>query len=204
LLLLEKLQGNSRMPINSALKILVVPTSFSANVSDARLASAVTRELVALDADVTRISLGDFPLPVFDGTDSGTGAKVAMNLARMLSVHHGVFIATTEIAASLPPVLLNMLSWVASLRERGEPISVFQRAFAIGAASEDGHGGQRALIALRQVLTLGCGAHVIPQEISVSLAKHAFDDGDRLREMHDSEQAKAVARQLVDVSQRMR
>ena len=37
--------------------------------------------------------------------------------------------------------------------------------FALGAASSGSGGGMRSLMALRQILELGCGALVIPEQI---------------------------------------
>ena len=191
----------------AALKILVVPGSLHVHAPDVRLASAVMAELVAGDAEVTRISLGDFPLPVYDASLAGSAAalKTASDLSRMIGIHHGVFIAAPEYNASMPPMLKNAIDWMSVVGERGEPSPAFRnRIFAIGSASDDNKGGVNCLTALRQVLTLGCGATVIPNQISISLAKHAYDDLDRLREMHDIEQLRATVTQLVDFSQRMR
>ncbi len=54
--------------------------------------------------------------------------------------------------------------------------------FAIGAASSGSGGGMRSLMALRQILELGCGALVIPEQISVPRAEQAFDDMDNLKD----------------------
>ena len=37
-------------------------------------------------------------------------------------------------------------------------------------------------MALRQVLELGCGAMVIPEQIAIRDADHAFDDKDNLKD----------------------
>lgn len=77
------------------------------------------------------------------------------------------------------------------------------RAFAIGAASAGKFGGLRALMALRQILSLGCGATVIPKQVALSFADRAFDDMDRLKEPNDAELLRGTVRQLIDVAQRM-
>ena len=40
----------------------------------------------------------------------------------------------------------------------------------------------RSLMALRQILELGCGALVIPEQVSVANAADAFDDMDNLKD----------------------
>ena len=80
----------------SALKILVIPGSLRTGSHNARLAAAAAHELAQAGAEVTRISLSDFPLPIYDGDlQSKSGVpKHAVNLKRMMSAHHGVLIVT--------------------------------------------------------------------------------------------------------------
>ena len=47
-------------------KILVIPGSLRTGSHNARLAALATKELALAEADVTRISLADYPLPLFD------------------------------------------------------------------------------------------------------------------------------------------
>ncbi|HET7125215.1 MAG TPA: NAD(P)H-dependent oxidoreductase, partial [Bradyrhizobium sp.] len=51
----------------SALKILVIPGSLRTGSLNVRLAAAAAYEFAQAGAEVTRISLGDFPLPIYDG-----------------------------------------------------------------------------------------------------------------------------------------
>ena len=48
----------------------------------------------------------------------------------------------------------------------------------------------RSLMALRQVLELGCGALVIPEQIAVMRASEAFDEMDNLKEERTAAQLK--------------
>lgn len=191
----------------AALKILVIPGSIRTGSLNARLAASIVKELALLDVDVTLISLSDFPLPIYDGdleTKSGV-PKHAIDLKRMIGSHHGVFIVSPEYNSSVPPLLKNAIDWVTRVRDRNETLGqVFrERAFAIGAASDGKFGGVRVLMALRQILALGCGATVIPLQIALSHADQAFDDMDRLKDERDMTMLRAAVRQLVDVSQRM-
>ncbi len=191
----------------AALKILVIPGSVRTGSLNARLVAVAVKELALLDADVTRISLGDFPLPIYDGdfeTKSGV-PKNAVDLKRMIGAHHGVFIVSPEYNSSVPPILKNAIDWVTRVRDRNETFGqVFrERAFAIGAASDGKFGGLRMLMALRQILALGCGATVIPRQMALSFADQAFDDMDRFKDERDAIMLRATARQLIDVAQQM-
>jgi len=189
-----------------ALKILVIPGSLRTGSLNARLAAVAAYELAQLGAEVSRISLADFPLPIYDGdlqTKSGV-PKNAVNLKRMMSAHHGVLIVTPEYNSSVPPLVKNTIDWVSRVQDaheaRGE---VFRgRAFAIAAASESRLGGTRSLAALRLILA-ACRATVIPNQLALSFASSAYDDMERLKHPADIEAMGAMARQLIDVSQRM-
>jgi chromate reductase len=190
----------------SALKILVIPGSLRTGSHNARLAAAAAREFAQAGVDVTRISLGDFPLPLYDGdlqTRSGV-PKNAVNLKRMIGAHHGVLIVTPEYNSSVPPLVKNTIDWVSRVQDAQEVRGqVFRgRTFAIAAASESRLGGTRALAALRLVLT-ACHAAVIPNQFALPFAAEAYDDMDRLKHPADREALGAMVRQLIDVSQRM-
>ena len=77
-----------------------------------------------------------------------------------------------------------------------------ERAFAIAAAFRKPARGSRGLAALRLVLT-ACHALVIPNQLALPFAADAYDDMERLEHPADSEALSAMARQLIDVSQRM-
>ena len=190
----------------SALKILVIPGSLRTGSLNARLAATAAYEFAQADAEVTRISLGDFPLPIYDGdlqTKSGV-PKNAINLKRMIGAHHGVLIVTPEYNSSVPPLVKNTIDWVTRVQDASEARGqVFRETpFAIAAASGGRLGGTRALAALRLILS-ACHATVIPNQLALSFADQAYDDMDRLKHPADIEALKALVRQLIDVSQRM-
>jgi chromate reductase, NAD(P)H dehydrogenase (quinone) len=190
----------------SSLKILVIPGSLRAGSLNARLAATAAYELAQAGAEVTRISLADFPLPIYDGdlqVKSGV-PKNAINLKRMIGVHHGVLIVTPEYNSSVPPLVKNTIDWVSRVQDAHETRGqVFcDRAFAIAAASESRLGGTRSLAALRLILT-ACHATVIPNQLALSFAGQAYDDMDRLKHPADVESLGGLVQQLIDVSQRM-
>jgi chromate reductase len=190
----------------SALKILVIPGSLRTGSLNARLAAAAAYEFAQAGVEVTRISLGDFPLPIYDGdlqTKSGV-PKNAVNLKRMIGAHHGVLFVTPEYNSSVPPLVKNTIDWVTRVQDAQESRGqVFrERVFAIAAASESRLGGSRCLAALRQILS-ACHAPVIPNQLALSFAGEAYDDMDRLKHPADIEALGALVRQLIDISQRM-
>jgi NAD(P)H-dependent FMN reductase len=191
----------------AALRILVIPGSLRAGSLNAKLAAVAVDELVRAGADVTRISLGDFPLPIYDGDlEANSGVpKQALNLKRMISAHHGVLIVTPEYNASLPPLLKNAIDWISRVEDTHESRGqVFrERPFAIAAASNGRLGGTRCLQALRLVLS-ACRAIVIPNQLTLAFANDAYDEMDRLKHAVDKGAMRAMVRQLIDVAQQMK
>jgi chromate reductase len=190
----------------AALKILVIPGSLRTGSLNAKLAATIALELVTAGAEVTRISLSDFPLPIYDGdlqAKSGV-PKNAVNLKRMMGSHHGVLIVTPEYNSSVPALVKNTIDWVSRVQDpqetRGQAFR--DRAFAIAAASGGRLGGTRALSALRLILT-ACHATVVPNQLALSFAEDAYDDKDRLKHAGDVEALGAMVRQLIEFSQRM-
>jgi NAD(P)H-dependent FMN reductase len=185
-------------------KILVLSGSTRSGSHNVRLVALAAKELTLLDADVTRISLQDYPLPLFEAdleANSGTPAS-AVKLKQMIMAHQGVFIASPEYSASVTPLLKNAIDWVSRVRERGDPAyAAFKgRVFAIASASPTNTGGLRSLMALRQILELGCGALVIPEQVAVQHADHAFDDMDTIIDSRTMNLFRAQLARLVEMA----
>src|SRR5687767_7149579 len=101
-------------------KILVFAGSIRSASHNARLAALAAKELALIGADVSRISLEDFPLPLYDGNlEARSGPPDnALKLKRMMGTHQGVFIASPEYNASITPLLKNTIDWISRVRER--------------------------------------------------------------------------------------
>ena len=188
-------------------KILVFSSSNRTGSYNTKLAALAAKELTLIDADVTRISLADFSMPLYDpDLDARTGQPAnALKLKQMIMAHHGVFIASAEYSASVTPLIKNAIDWVARVRERGDPAyAAFKnRMFALSAASVDASGGRYSLSALRQILELGCGALVLPEQVAIAAADQAFDEMDNLIDLRTANLFKAQLQRLVDMAQLM-
>jgi len=190
----------------AAPKILIIPGSLRTGSRNAKLAAAAADAFVQAGVEVTRISLGDFALPIYDGdlqAKSGV-PKNAINIKRMMAAHNGVLVVTPEYQSSVPALVKNSIDWVSRVQDPNESRGqVFrERAFAIASASEGRLGGTRALAALRLILS-ACHATVIPNQLALSFADEAYDEMDRLRHASDIEALQALVRQLIDFAQRL-
>jgi chromate reductase, NAD(P)H dehydrogenase (quinone) len=188
-------------------KILVVPGSLRARSYNVRLAALATKELTLADADVTRISLADYPLPIYDAdlAEKSGPPDNALRLKRLVVAHQGVLIASPEYNASVTPLIKNTIDWISVVRERGEaPLAAYQnRVFALVGTSPGNSGAMQSLLALRQILAVGCHALVLAEQLSVANAEEAFDEMDDLRDARAAGELKAMVRKLVDTARLM-
>jgi NAD(P)H-dependent FMN reductase len=191
----------------SAVKILVIPGSLRTGSLNAKLASVAIAEFARANVEVTRLSLADYPLPIYDADlESHSGVPTnAINLKRMIGAHQGVLLVTPEYNSAPPPLLKNAIDWVSRVQDPHETQGqVFRsRAFALAAASNGKLGGARCLAALRLILS-GCRALVIPNQLTLSFADQAYDDTDRLKNPADIDALQAMVRQLIEFAQHMK
>ena len=185
-------------------KILVIPGSLRTGSHNVKLAALAAKELALAGAEVTRISLQDYALPLFDAdlaAASGPPAA-AVKLKQTLMAHPGIFITSPEYSASVTPLIKNTIDWISRVRERGEPAyAAFKgRVFAIGSATAGGGGGLRSMMALRQILELGCGALVVPEQVGVPRAEQAFDEMDNLKDEALTAALKGAVQRLVELA----
>lgn len=164
-------------------RILVLPGSNRTGSFNAALAAAVSVELAQQGADVTRISLIDYPLPLVDEdlkNESGIPEN-AMKLGRLIAAHDGVFLCCPEYNSSIPPLLKNMIDWVSMISRDGDkPLKPWAgRYVALGSASNGKFAGIRGLYHVRSVM-MNVGAQVITEQCSVGGAASAFDEAGRL------------------------
>jgi NAD(P)H-dependent FMN reductase len=190
-----------------AAKILVFSGSIRIGSYNSRLAALAAKQFALAGAEVSHISLADFPMPLYDADlEAKSGPpENAKKLKEMMMLHHGVFIASPEYNASITPLLKNTIDWISRVRVAREPaLAAYKnRVFALGAASDVTYGGMRSLMALRQVLELGCGALVIPEQVSVRGASQAFDEQDNLKDERTAGLLQATVHRLIEVARQL-
>lgn len=159
-------------------KILVFAGSTRSGAYSGKTADVAQKELALQGAEVTRISLADYPLPFMDqDLEAEEGVpENAIRLARLFVDHDGILIATPEYNGSLPPLLKNAIDWISRVREHdGHRLQPLRAKVVAICSSSNGHfAGIRSASHLRQIL-----AHiqmdVIAPQLSVPNAAEAFD-----------------------------
>ena len=121
-------------------KILLFAGSIRTGAYSGRTADAAQKELALQGADVTRISLADYPLPLMDQDlerEKGIPEN-AFKLARLIVAHDAVLICTPEYNGSMPPLVKNTIDWVSRVhKDGGKPLSPYPgKVAAICSSSE--------------------------------------------------------------------
>lgn len=182
-------------------KILVFAGSIRTGAYSGRTADAAQRELALQGAEVTRISLADYPLPIMDqDLEKEHGVpENAMKLARHIAAHDGMLIASPEYNSSIPPLLKNTIDWVSRIhKDGGRPFKPYQGKVAGLCSSSDGNfAGIRGLYHLRSVL-MNCQVEVITPQCSVPRAQEAFDENGDFHEERTRKAMENVVRTLID------
>ncbi len=182
-------------------KILVFAGSLRTGAFSIRTADAAMKELALQGAEVTRISLGDYPLPLLDqNLEKEKGVpENAYRLGRVIAENDGMLICSPEYNASIPPLLTNAIDWVSRIRkDNGRPFSPFEGRVAGLCSSSDGaFGGARGLYHLRAVL-MHCKVEVITPQCSVAKASGAFDEDGGFKEERSRRSMETVCQTLME------
>lgn len=180
-------------------KIIVFAGSVRTGAYSGQTADAAARALSQQGAEVTRISLLDYPMPILNQDDEKEEGvpENAMRLGRIIANHDGLLIATPEYNASIPPLLKNTIDWISRISKDGEkPLKPFEGKVAALCASSPGKlGGIRALGHLRPIC-MNVGLEVITPQCSVGSAGEAFDDDGNLADARAASLMENVCRTL--------
>jgi chromate reductase len=186
--------------MSAAVRLLFFAGSARAGSYNKKLARLGTMIAEANGISATFADLGDYPMPIYNGDLEAADGQPenAHKFKALMAAHSGIFIASPEYNASITPLLKNTIDWVSHVRDTGEaPVEVFKtRVFALGSASPGGMGGLRSLTTVRQVLELGLGALVLPDQFAVPRAADAFGDDGHLKNKDSQESFKALIQRL--------
>ncbi|QPC86125.1 FMN reductase [Mesorhizobium sp. NBSH29] len=187
-----------------AARILVFAGSIRTGALSGKTADAAMKELAEQGAEISRISLGDYPLPILNQdleAEEGIPDN-AYRLGRQIAAHDGMLVASPEYNSSIPPLLKNCLDWVSRIRkEAGKPFAPFEGKVAALCSSSDGaFAGVRGLYHLRSVL-LHCKVEVITPQLSVPRAQEAFEEDGSLKDDHLRKSLGKVCRTLIERAQ---
>jgi NAD(P)H-dependent FMN reductase len=177
-------------------KILCFSGSTRSGSINVRLLDSAVKELSVLDCEVTRISLEDYPLPIYNGDlEEKEGVpENAVKLAKLMSEHDGYFVTCPEYNGSLTPLMKNTIDWMTRVpAEQAVPFK--DKVGAIAACSPGGMGGIAMLYHLREIL-VRLGSLIISEQVAVGNGFDAFDDHDKLKDKRSSQFLTASCKSL--------
>jgi NAD(P)H-dependent FMN reductase len=178
-------------------KILVFASSTRSGSYNQQLANLAMQVLNAHKAEITKISLKDYEMPLYNGDFENSAGipQKAKDLVKLFDAQQGIFIASPEYNSSFTPLLKNTLDWMSRVKDGIMP---FGKVFALGGASPGSFGGYRAMTQLRQCLEHGFNALVIPEMISIKNAHEAFRDDGSLKDENLTKQLERCIKALLD------
>jgi NAD(P)H-dependent FMN reductase len=151
-------------------------------------------------ADVTRINLGDFPMPFMnEDLEASEGMPAAAREFKQLMIEHdGFLIASPEYNSAFSPLLKNALDWASRSEAEDEPpLQGFRGKVAtLMAASPGALGGLRGLVFLRMMLG-NLGVIVLPDQRAVREAYKAFNEDGSLVDENQQQAIRDLGAQTV-------
>jgi NAD(P)H-dependent FMN reductase len=177
------------------MKLLVFAGSTRQGSHNRKLAAAAAALASARGAEVTRLELGEFDVPMYnaDLEARGTPADV-MRLKQVFFEHPAWIVCAPEYNASYPALLKNTFDWISS-PVKGDPVwnddfrATRGKVVGMLSASPGALGGLRSQSHLAPLL-INLHCWVAPMSYALGRAGSAFDP--------DGELADAAARTRVD------
>lgn len=188
-----------------AVKILAFAGSLRTDSLNKKLVKVAAEGARSAGADVTFIDLADFDLPLYnqDDEDQDGIPPRALELKRIFREHHGLLIASPEYNSSISGALKNAIDWVSRPEPNEPPLrDIRGKVAALLAASPGALGGLRGLVTLRSILG-NIRVIVLPEQKAVPQADKAFDEKGDLRDAKTRDEVLAVARALVEATQKL-
>jgi NAD(P)H-dependent FMN reductase len=180
-------------------KILAFSGSLRAGSFNQKLVRLAAEAATEAGAQVTVISLKDFPMPLFDeDLESAHGKpEAAKQLKQLFLDHDALLIASPEYNSTISAALKNSIDWVSRADSAAEAplVALAGKTAAILAASPGGYGGSRGLVQLRPFLE-NIRITVLEKQFTLPKAHEAFDENDRLTDPAAAAEVRAIGEAL--------
>ncbi|MFJ3486119.1 NADPH-dependent FMN reductase [Pseudomonas sp. NPDC090202] len=188
-------------------RVLAISGSTRRGSLNQKLLNVAVQGALAAGAEVTVVSLSDYPLPFYDSElEKEQGVPVhALSLQKLLSEHDALLVASPDYNGGYTALLKNAIDWMSRpTPEKISGLALFaNKAAAVISASPGPMGGVRSMLAMRGVLDK-LGAVVIPQTFTLGAAHQAFGENDQLNNPQVDSEVRAVGAALTRVSRALR
>lgn len=181
-------------------RILAFAGSTRKDSFNKKLVAIAAQAAQAAGAQVTRLDLRDYPLPLYDGdleAEQGVPEN-GVKLKTLFKEADGFLISSPEYNSSITGVLKNTIDWVSRPYQNELPLAGFKGKTAmLMSASPGGLGGLRGLVHLRAILG-NIGVIVLPEQIAVARANDAFNPDGSLKDPKQQQGIQGLGRTLAD------
>lgn len=150
---------------------------------------------------VTLLDLNELAMPLYHGDledEHGMPAN-ATKLVELILSHDALLVASPEYNAFITPLLKNTIDWCT----RAEENPFTGKVAAVISASPGMFGGVRSAQHARALL-LHIGCQVVPAQCFLPRAHEAFDENGGLKDARARKQVETVAKDLVQLTTRLK
>lgn len=183
-------------------RILAICGSIRRDSLNRRVLEAATKGVADTGAELTRLDLAEFPLPLYNGDLEATEGLPAnaLKLKDIFDAHDGLLLGCPEYNSSITPLLKNTIDWVSRPIEGRPPLHAYRGKVAgLVAASSGALGGLRCLVHVRAILG-NIGVIVIPEQRAVSVNAQTFGPDGRVADEAVRTSLELVGRRLAEVA----
>lgn len=190
----------------SSIRILALAGSLRRESYNKKLLAVAIPAAEAAGAQVTRIDLRDYPLPLMDEDlerEQGIPEN-AVKLKTLFKEADGLLISAPEYNSSITAVLKNTIDWVSRPYQDEPPLAGFRgKTATLMSASPGGLGGLRGLVHVRAILS-NIGVIVLPDQVAVARAHEAFNADGSLKDPKQHEAMKGLGRTLAEFLKKLK
>lgn len=182
-------------------RILILPGSARTGSFNVQLAHAASACLGSLGAQSTLFDLRALELPLYDGDlEAASGLPAGAGaLVEQFAAHDAVMVVSPEYNAFPSPLLINAIDWATRLPAHKAAMN--GKPALLASASPGALGGLRALLVLRNFLTINPGLLVLPQQFALGQASRAFADDGSLADPQQQAALDGALKALVQMAQ---
>ena len=184
---------------DTAFRILAFSGSAHSPSLNQRLVSLAARGARDAGAEVTLISLRDFPMPLYDQDieDADGIPEHGMRLKDLFRAHDGLLISSPEYNSSFSAALKNAIDWISRPDGDVPGLVAFRDTTALLLSASPGAlGGLRGLVHVRAILS-GLGVLVLPGQHAVSRAHTVLGEDGSFSDERGAETVRSLTQQLV-------
>ena len=184
----------------ASMRILAFAGSLRKGSYNKKLVAIAAQAAQEAGAQVTRLDLRDYPLPVYDGDleDEQGVPENGVKLKTLFKEHDGFLISAPEYNSSITGALKNAIDWVSRPYENEPPLAGFKGKVAVlMSASPGALGGLRGLVHVRAILG-NIGVIVLPDQIAVARANDAFNEDGSLKDVKQQQGIKDLGKTLAE------